>query len=373
MTFGQAFMITQHNERFSYKQEIVQGYTIHHFDYNFARYEDFENPMGLLNYKAHELRGLCFVMDKHGNYKRWWMLHKFFNVNEVPSTSRDILAKKTISRVQNKEDGSVISFIRLPNGNVVAKSKYSFISDQAVMAQGLYDSDPVLQQYVKKVHDLDCQAIFELVGPSNRIVLEYKVNELILLQVRDEHGNYLTGDILRGWKTTPELNNSVADIHGIEDYQLDTKGVEGLIISYTDGTMVKAKTKEYFDLHHLLTENVHRTDKIIEIIINDDVDDLICQLPEGYTKDRDNLLALQELINNYIIKESKRINDMGKTYKMYSNKELGNDRYISKEDKSKLFLHRKGIDPNDFLRTIILKETNKKEKAEAFMERIKNE
>lgn len=118
------------------------------------------------------------LLSKRTIEKRGWMYE-------------DVKDKKILS-VVDKCDGSIISFIKFSNNKVRAKSKMSFISDQAVIAQKVYENNKNLQKFIQETIDLGKTPIFELVGYSNYIVLNYTVeSELILLQVRDNKtGNY---------------------------------------------------------------------------------------------------------------------------------------------------------------------------------------
>ena len=110
----------------------VQGYDVSIFDYKLAGNDVFENPVVDKDYKAHGLRGMTFVWNTDGTlFKRYLLLKKFFNINQCPSTQYGVIKDYDIENVSNKEDGSLATFIRLPNGNIVGKSKAAFISDQA--------------------------------------------------------------------------------------------------------------------------------------------------------------------------------------------------------------------------------------------------
>ena len=97
----------------------------------------------------------------------------------------DIVKNYKIKYVNNKEDGSVASFIKLPNGNVYGKSKMSFESEQALGITKIYKNNEIIKSFVDYTLDNNLVAIFEYVAPHNRIVLRYNEEELILLKVRD--------------------------------------------------------------------------------------------------------------------------------------------------------------------------------------------
>jgi RNA ligase len=107
------------NDVFYESKFIIDGYDISIFNYRIATYQDF------LEYQAFELRGLTFVFNKDGSFfKRFLLMEKFFNLNENESTSIDLVKNKKIKSVFFKEDGSIINFIQLPNGRILAKSKW---------------------------------------------------------------------------------------------------------------------------------------------------------------------------------------------------------------------------------------------------------
>jgi hypothetical protein len=90
-----------------------------------------------------------------------------------------------IKSIYNKEDGSVASFIKLPDGSVFGKSKMSVITDQAEGIMRVYRSNESVKRFVDWTFDNDITAIFEYVAPSNKIVLRYAKEDLILLRLRD--------------------------------------------------------------------------------------------------------------------------------------------------------------------------------------------
>jgi hypothetical protein len=78
------------------------------------------------------MRGITYVFNTDGSFNRHILLDKFFNLNQVASSVYSVVKDFKIKSIYNKEDGSVASFVKLPNGKVLGKSKMSFESDQAV-------------------------------------------------------------------------------------------------------------------------------------------------------------------------------------------------------------------------------------------------
>lgn len=128
----------------------------------------------------------------------------------------DIKDKK-ITRVQEKLDGSVISFVKLPNGKIVAKSKMSFDSEQAKMAQEIFDNSWELISMVETIMGDDKTAIFELISPFNQIVLPYNETELRLLQIRDNKtGEYASTSLMYSYLKLYDLEKMCAQDFSIE-------------------------------------------------------------------------------------------------------------------------------------------------------------
>jgi hypothetical protein len=67
-------------------------------------------------------------------------MNKFFNLNQTECSSYELVKEEKIKGIAYKEDGSIISFIKLPNNKILAKSKTSFESEQAIEAQKIYDN-----------------------------------------------------------------------------------------------------------------------------------------------------------------------------------------------------------------------------------------
>lgn len=270
-------------------QTIIDGYDISVFNYRYATYEDF------INFGGFELRGLTFVSD--GNvWKPFPLLEKFFNLNENESTLLDKVKDSKIKSVCEKADGSIISFIKLPNGRVLAKSKTSFDSDQAKLAQSLFDSNKDVNQFVNSLLNEGLNPIFELVSPKNRIVVDYKTTELILLAVRDIEGNYIGLDNF-DFKKTQKFNYNLDELLNLRTKLEQT---EGWIVEFESGLKIKLKTEWYINLHHILTDYSKREDYLIDMILEEKLDDIISNLEVG--SESYNYIKEVELVTNNRIK-----------------------------------------------------------------------
>jgi RNA ligase len=262
------------NKQLFYESNFnIDGYDISIFNYRIPTYQDF------LQYQAFELRGLTFVFNKDGSvFKRFLLMEKFFNLNENESTFIDLVKNKKIKSVFSKEDGSIINFIQLPNGRILAKSKMSFESEQALYVQSLLDSNTDLYEFVKDCIDKDISPVFEYVGPNNRVVVKYDKSDLILLRVRNNStGEYLNLDDF-DFKKPSKFRFSLGDLISLKS---ELVGIEGWIVEFNDSQKIKIKTDWYISLHRILTDYSNREDYLIDMILDEKIDDILSVLDQG--------------------------------------------------------------------------------------------
>jgi T4 RnlA family RNA ligase len=272
---------------FHESKHVVDGYDISIFNYRLAQFSNFVDPLGNgSEVTAYELRGLTFVWNKDGSlFDRFLLLDKFFNIDQTPCSLLSVVKNWEIDRIFNKEDGSIASFVKLPNGKVFGKSKASFISDQAIGSQKIYDNDENIRRVVNYFLDNDIAPVFEYVSPDNKIVLSYRDTKLILLQLRDNKtGEYLRiedySHILDGVSIVPEEFHTLEELLELKETVVDK---EGWVIQFKNGKMVKLKTVWYFNLHSLFTEELERENLILNMIFEDTIDDALSLLGEDVT------------------------------------------------------------------------------------------
>ncbi len=304
--------IVKNSEAFYCAERVVEGQNVELYDYRLASISDF------VDNNAFELRGLCFVETDLG-WERNILMNKFFNINQTIGWMEEEVKDKEIVRIQNKEDGSIISFVIFPNGKVHAKSKMSFESPQAVMAQEIYEKSAELKAFVHRTFATEHTAIFELVGMDNQIVLEYGENELILLQIRRNDGEYVPKKVMDRMKKEfgLKLAEDFRPIGGLEmnvlDYLLHQKetsqeSIEGWVITFEDGQMAKIKTEKYLQLHGLIGPDAFRENLLVKTILDGNIDDVISALVPGPKRDR--IVALEEKVVhhfNHLVVEFKEL------------------------------------------------------------------
>lgn len=320
LTYEQAKKLTELGDDTFYESVFyIDDYKISIFNYRLTQYSDFRDN------DAFEMRGLTYVFQEDGSvYKRYLLLHKFFNLNQVEESQYSFVKDYEIKSIYNKEDGSVASFIRLPNGRVLAKSKMSFESDQAVGMMRLYNSNRELRDFVNWTLDNDLIAIFEYVSPQNRIVLRYSNEELILLRLRDNKtGEYLDlsnySDKIGSIKITPSevgtLDELIELAHSVEDK-------EGWIVQFHNDLFIKIKTRWYFERHGLLTNDLWREHIIVGYILDEKIDDVLGQIPEEEVEAHSRIEKIIEVVKHSV---SEKADDILRSYDLFLEGDVGRD------------------------------------------------
>ena len=311
----------------------IDNYKISVINYRLASYTDFlddeTNPK--------EMRGLTFVFNEDGTlFNRYILLEKFFNLNQVTETMYKVVKDYKIKHINNKEDGSVASFIKLPNGKIVGKSKMSFESEQADGINRCYENNIELREFVNWTLDNDISAIFEYVAPSNRIVLRYLDEELILLKLRDNKtGKHLDLkdylDKIGSIKIAEyEENKTIDELIHLMDIEIDKEGyVVHTIDNNGNDFFFKIKTTWYCERHGLLTDDLYREHILVNYILDDKIDDILGQIPEDEIEARTRINKMIDIIRVEISKVSDRIDELFQEYLKIKN---GNDNthYIKK-------------------------------------------
>lgn len=288
-SYDEAVAICQRNPVFYETKHKVHGYDVSVFNYRLATYDDFRSE------NAFEMRGLTFVFNSDGTlYKRFLGLHKFFNVNETEITQAHDIKDYEVVNVSNKLDGSMITFIELPDGEIVAKTKNAFDADQATRAMKIFSDDEVLKSFIREQFDKGHCVFFEYTSPLNRIVIKYSVSSLSLIKIRDG----LTGEYLFS-ESVPEglkvAENETFEFTSLDDLMKDYETLEdkeGSVITFKkpDGEqlLVKVKTADYFAKHHLMTEFIYQENVIVEMILNETIDDMLSLVEDDEVRERIN-------------------------------------------------------------------------------------
>lgn len=206
-------------------------------------------------------RGLILDEDYSIVARPW---EKFFNLGEV-----ELKFQFTDPvEVMDKADGSLGILYPLPrkaNGrqHYAVSTRGSFHSVQAGMATLMWNR-LYASKYETILEALDEQYtfLFEIIYPSNRIVLDYgDMRDLILLGgVQNENGYYIGPQHA---KSVLEWDGPVVETYNFANISeaigsMGRKNKEGYVIR-RNNFLVKIKEPDYLDLHRLVTNCTPRT------------------------------------------------------------------------------------------------------------------
>jgi T4 RnlA family RNA ligase len=338
-TYEQAVELCSGEEAPFYESKmVVDGFNVSVFNYRLAQYKDFSNPIpDKPELKGYEMRGLTFVFNEDGSlFNRYVLLEKFFNLNQVPESLYSVVKNYKIKFVNNKEDGSIASFIKLPNGKVVGKSKMGFDNDQADGINRVYKTNKEVKSLVDWALNNNIVPIFEYVAPNNRIVLRYPSEELILLRFRDN----LTGkhidirnhlDKVGSIRVAP-FEDEIHDLDKLIELTATQVDKEGSIVTCEDehgrDFFFKLKTPWYCERHGLLTEDLYREHIIIGYILDDKIDDILGQVPEDEKEAHIRINKIISIVKKALTDKSV---DIEKAYEKYINSGISRKDYALQE------------------------------------------
>lgn len=293
------------NFHFSEYKYMIDGYKISTFSYFICNYDHFENPLPfkpVIN--AFDMRGVTFVFNLDGTvWKKFLMLPKFFNLNQVDATQYDKLKDKTISNITVKEDGSLVTFMLLPNGKIFSKTIAGFSNDQCEAALELLNKNNILLEWVRLKLNEGFTPLFEYVSFSNRIVIEYGSSELRFIGMRSNiDGTFIpANEVEIPTKKVETISSTLDDLIARSKIE---QNIEGWVVMFDDGTLIKIKTEWYFNIHWLRTETAIREDYIIKNYYDETLDDILAQLDKDNDKD---LIEFIDYVINGLTNFSKHI------------------------------------------------------------------
>jgi RNA ligase len=221
-------------------------------------------PLAILNYSekaAYENAWDAVTLACRGliyNTETWQIVArpfgKFFNHGQVGAS---VIHLDAPVHVTDKADGSLGILYPVPSGGWAISTRGSFASDQALHATELYN-----REYAHRFDPRPEQTVlFEIVYPTNRIVVDYgDTDDLLLLgAVETATGTVLDPTWVSDWPgpavatfTAPTL----ADALVLEP----RPNAEGIVVRCLNtGGMVKIKQADYVALHRIVTGLSART------------------------------------------------------------------------------------------------------------------
>lgn len=269
-----------------------EGYTV--LNYVFQTSETFPDVTNDAAAILRECRGMIFDTTSGRIVNR--RLHKFFNLGERSDTT-DIDVSRP-HHVLDKLDGSMISPLMV-GGGIRWASKMG-VTHVSMQAEAFVAAHPEYERFAFNCLGADTTPIFEWMSRGNRIVLDYGDDKLTLLALRDNvSGQYTPRDNLEalamdyGLPLVGAVSTSLGSMgQFVENLRL-REGIEGVVITFDDGHMVKIKTDWYVQLHRA-KDQISRERHLIALILGDKIDDLLPALPED---DRARVMEFAATIN----------------------------------------------------------------------------
>lgn len=272
-----------------FKDEIVDGVGVTSICYMISNDKLWGMPLG------RECRGHSFNTETGELISM--AFNKFFNLEEKAETQIHNLDWTQDFEVASKADGSMISFA-LINDEVYAKTKKSFHSDVAILANALLPQH--IYEFVKHNLSINLSPIFEFTHPEWKIVVDYGEATWTLLAIRDMN----TGEYFDKGKLDFVANNSnikLIEYHEFKSHDEIQQSIntmteaEGYVIHFPN-TGLRVKTKcSWYNLRHKLNTDLRERD-VAKMIVEETLDDIkSCAIDAGF-----DILKIEEIENKVI-------------------------------------------------------------------------
>ena len=230
------------------RRYVINSYKLSTFGYRYATYNNFFLPiLENRNINALELKGITYVFDDNGEYKHYLLLPKFWEINQYNHCRYDLYKNKKIKNITIKEDGHLVSFLYLPDGELISFGKHGIDQNVNINTNDFLE-DKNYYNFIKKCLDNDIQPIFEHIDDTK--IVKYGKKDLILLKLR----NNLNGKFLNindfdtyGINVVDEINDT---LDNLMIKSLNEQDIEGWIVHFDDDTLLKVKTKWWVNKKH---------------------------------------------------------------------------------------------------------------------------
>lgn len=268
----------------------------------------------MLNYdqisspKAHPITVECrsLIMNMHGEVVSR-SFDRFYNFGECP----DFYADFDINRAQvfTKEDGSLIKIYWC-----FETGRWEISSRSQAFAEGEHQLGGTFREWILKamkltedqfqtvmnevdfVYDIEEYTfICEFIGPNNRHVTRYEVDEIVMLAIRNNQtGEYLDHDTVDNITTLmSKVPNIPMNVRLVKSYVLDTfeaiieaaKNLPCLEEGYVcfdpvSGKRVKLKNPSYTAIHHLRDNGTPSSKRIYTLVLENDHEEYLVSFNE---------------------------------------------------------------------------------------------
>lgn len=147
--------------------------------------------------------------------------------------------------------------------------------------------------------DKNCTYMFELVGPQNRLIVEYEQPCVYFLGVRNNltHKEFDPSlDGLSRFIQLPHIYNLTSIEECLEAVAAMSRNEEGFVVCDANFNRIKIKSPEYLMAAHLHNNGVITPRRIVRMLMNDQIDDFLAYCPQY----KDNVNKMIAAIKTYI-------------------------------------------------------------------------
>ena len=248
-----------------------------------------------------ECRGIIFDAETGDILRR--PFHKFFNLNEREDTSIENVDFLFSHAVLDKLDGSMIApFLvgdRMIWGTKMGETDVAQPVMEFVAANPQYDE-------FRYLIGSGFTPIFEWCSNKQRIVLDHPEDSLTLLAIRDiQSGEYVSFELVKSVAKLYDVPvvkqyETIEDINQFLEQTRGQSNIEGYVIRFSTGHMIKVKTDWYVALHKI-KEQLLFDRNLVELILDNRLDDILSYLSSD---ERDNLIRFQTELYQIISDQS---------------------------------------------------------------------
>ena len=222
-----------------------------------------------------ECRGLLFHKDGTIMARR---LHKFFNVNERDETQFGVIDFTQPHVILEKLDGSMITPVVTDAGTRWGTKMG--ITDVSMGAELFVAHNLKYTIFAEYVMSLGFTPIFEWCSRKQRIVIDYPEDRLVLLALRNNvSGEYKSYDLMSlladqfNIEVVKTYKGTANNMIHLMDETKAAEGLEGYIIRFDDGHMLKVKGEWYLRIHKT-KDNLTHEKNVIDLLVNEKIDDV---------------------------------------------------------------------------------------------------
>ena len=242
-----------------------------------------------------ECRGIIFDSATGDIIRR--PFHKFFNVNEREETQDHVVDLSRPHAILEKLDGSMIAPF-IVDGELIFGTKMG-ATDVAKPVSEFVGRNPEYIKFAVEAIDNGWTPIFEWCSRKQRIVLDYFDDQLVLTGLRNMntgvyalHGNLEAIGLAYAIPVVRAFEPQT-DMKAFLEYVRDLEDLEGFVVRFDDGHMLKLKCHWYLQIHKA-KEAILQDRNIVELILEEHLDDVKAHLP---AEDRDRLTKFESDFN----------------------------------------------------------------------------